>query len=305
MDFAALPDDFFVTVSQFTRTTYRDEYSDVDPTSKALSQEGKVVVITGTSQGIGRQGFAPAFAKANSKAIVLVARNKSEVEAAGEEIKNINPEVKVLTEALDVRNQDSVQALFAKIKSEYGTVDVLVNNAGSGKSALPIKDVNPEDFWYDFEVNVKGTLLMTQSFLRLVGNNKPATIINVSSAGGISIIPHTSSYSLSKLVQIQMQRFVAVENPNITAISLHPGTILTGITKPQFVKFSKDTFALAGGVAVWLSTEQAKFMNGRYMGVNWSVAELMERKDEIVSKGLLVEELQGTFGKAQFEDSRV
>jgi NAD(P)-dependent dehydrogenase (short-subunit alcohol dehydrogenase family) len=146
---------------------------------------------------------------------------------------------------------------------------------------------------------------MTQSFLRLVGNNKPATIINVSSAGGISIIPHTSNYSLSKLVQIQMQRFVAVENPNITAVSLHPGTILTGITKPQFVKFSKDSFALAGGVAVWLATEQAKFMNGRYMGVNWSVAELMERKDEIVSEGLLVEELQGTFGKAQFEDGRV
>ena len=189
MDFAALPDDFFVTASQFTRTTYRDEYSDVDPTSKTLSQEGKVVVITGTSQGIGRQvrtffsqcwtsdflwgvfntsefdldyselnyplqGFAPAFAKANSKAIVLVARNKSEVEAAGEEIKSINPEVKVLTEALDVRNQGSVQALFAKIKSEYGTVDVLVNNAGSGKSALPIKDVDPEDFWYDFVRNI-------------------------------------------------------------------------------------------------------------------------------------------------------
>jgi hypothetical protein len=55
MDFAALPDDFFVTATQFTRKTYRDEYFDVDPTSKALSQEGKVVVITGTSQGIGRQ----------------------------------------------------------------------------------------------------------------------------------------------------------------------------------------------------------------------------------------------------------
>jgi hypothetical protein len=55
MDLAALPDDFFVTVSQFTRTAYRDEYPDIDPTSEALSQEGKVVVITGTSQGIGRQ----------------------------------------------------------------------------------------------------------------------------------------------------------------------------------------------------------------------------------------------------------
>jgi hypothetical protein len=55
MDLAALPDDFFVTVSQFTKTIYRDEYPDVDPTSKALTQEGKVVVITGASQGIGRQ----------------------------------------------------------------------------------------------------------------------------------------------------------------------------------------------------------------------------------------------------------
>jgi len=54
MDLAALPDDFFVTVSQFTKTVYRDEYPDIDPTSEALSQEGKVVVITGTSQGIGR-----------------------------------------------------------------------------------------------------------------------------------------------------------------------------------------------------------------------------------------------------------
>jgi len=302
MDLDALPDDFFVTVSQFTKTAYRDEYPEIDPTSKALSQEGKIVVITGTSQGIGRYGIAPAFAKANAKAIVLVARNASEVEATSREIKNINPKIEVLTQALDITNKDAVEDLYAKIKGEWGTVDVLVNNAGSGKSALPIRDVLPEDFWYEFEVNVKGTLLMTQGFLKLVGESKPATIINVTSYGGVTVIPSTSSYSLSKLVQVQIQRFVAAENPNITAISLHPGTILTPITKPFFVKFSKDTFALAGGVAVWLATEQAKFMNGRYMGANWSVAELMDRKDEIVSKGLLLEELQGTFGKAQFDE---
>jgi NADP-dependent 3-hydroxy acid dehydrogenase YdfG len=99
------------------------------------------------------QGFAPAFAKANAKAIILVARNEAEVEAAGREIKEINPKVKILTQALDIRNQTSVQALFVKIKSEFGTVDVLVNNAASGKSALPIKVVDPEDFWYDFVRN--------------------------------------------------------------------------------------------------------------------------------------------------------
>jgi len=56
---------------------------------------------------------------------------------------------------------------------------------------------------------------MTQEFLRLAGTNKPASIINVTSAGGIAIIPQTASYSLSKLVQIQIQRFIAAENPNV------------------------------------------------------------------------------------------
>ena len=72
------------------------------------------------------------------------------MEATGRDIKNLNPKVQILTQALDIRDKSAVEALFAKIKLEFGTVDVLVNNAGSGKSALPIKDVAPEDFWYDF-----------------------------------------------------------------------------------------------------------------------------------------------------------
>jgi short-subunit dehydrogenase len=151
------------------------------------------------------------------------------------------------------------------------------------------------------EVNIKGTLLMTQSFLSLVGPSKPATIINITSAAGIAIIPHTSSYSLSKLVQIRMQPFVSTENPNAVAARLHPDSIITPITKPMFEKFSLDTHELAGGSAVWLATEEASFMNGRYMRANWSVGDLMAREKEVVEKGLLLPELQGSFGKAQFD----
>lgn len=142
---------------------------------------------------------------------------------------------------------------------------------------------------------------MTQEFLKLVGDSKSATIINVTSAAGIMTIPNTSSYSLSKLVQIQIQRFIGAENPNIFAASFHPGAVMTPITKPAFVKFSLDTPELAGGAAVWLATEKAKFMNGRYMGANWSVDDLMNREKEIVEGGLLLEELKGNFGKEQFE----
>lgn len=93
---------------------------------------------------------------------------------------------------------------------------------------------------------------MTQSFLRLLGPSKPGTIINVTSGAALSVLPHTASYSLSKLVQIQMQRFVALENPNVVAVGLHPGAVLTDLTWPHFVRFSKDTFGLAGGVAVYV-----------------------------------------------------
>ncbi|KAL2061429.1 hypothetical protein VTL71DRAFT_7702 [Oculimacula yallundae] len=282
MDLAQLPDDFFVTSSQFTKTVYRDEYPELDVTQDSFSQKGKVVIITGASQGLGRKAFAASFAK------------------AAKDVQKINPNTTVLARSVDIRDENAVRELYTYINLEFGTADVLVNNAGSGKSVLPIKDIDISGFWYDFEVNVKGTLLMTQEFLKLVGDTKPATIMNITSAAAISIIPATSSYSLSKLVQVQMQRFVAAENPNIVAVSLHPGTVLTAITFPAFVKFSKDTFELAGGVAVWLASKQAEFMNGRYMGVNWSVGELVERQDEIIAKGQLLVELQGTFGEAQF-----
>ena len=142
---------------------------------------------------------------------------------------------------------------------------------------------------------------MTQEFLKLVGSENQATIINIASGTAIATIPHTSSYALSKLIQVQIQRFVGIENPNIVAVSIEPGTVMTAITKPAFVKFNLDTFELAGGVAVWLITEKAKFMNGRFMAAQWSVDELMEREKEIVDGGLLLEGLQGKFGKAQFQ----
>jgi NADP-dependent 3-hydroxy acid dehydrogenase YdfG len=162
MDFSSLPDDFFVTSSQYTNTVHRDIYPAIDPTLPALSQKGKVIIITGASQGLGRhvsflihlqpwlislQAFAASFAKAGSATIVLIARNIIELEAAAKEIKAINPEIKVLTESADIRDKESVQRLFAKVKNEVGTADVLINNAGTGSASTPIRDIGPDDFW--------------------------------------------------------------------------------------------------------------------------------------------------------------
>lgn len=144
-----------------------------------------------------------------------------------------------------------------------------------------------------------GAFLITQGFLRLLGDKK-GTVINLTTGAAHTVFPAVSSYSLSKLVSLQLAAFLVAENPNITAISLHPGVIMTGMTWPDFKRFALDTPELVGGVGVWLSTSNAEFLTGRYVSANWSVEELIERKEEIVKENKLTIALTGKFGMEQF-----
>jgi hypothetical protein len=98
-----------------------------------------------------------------------------------------------------------------------------------------------------------------------------------------------------------MAAYIAAESPNVTAVALHPGIVMTDSTMDVFKQFALDTPELVGGTAVWLSTEKAAFLSGRYVAANWSVDELARRKDEIVSKGELTIQIAGKLGKEQFE----
>ncbi|KAH6670068.1 putative oxidoreductase ucpA [Halenospora varia] len=291
---------FYVKKFQFTKTTYRDVYPAIDPTSPTNSQAGKVVVITGASKGIGRMGFAKQFAKAGAKGLVLVARGADALEEVKKEVLGINPNVEVLTVSADLKSAESVAALWEKVKEKFGKADVLVNNAGSLKAGT-IVDTPVDVWWNDFETNIRGAFLQTQGFLKLLGREDKGTIINLTSALAIMTAPGLSSYGMSKMAVIQIQAFVAAENPNVTAVALSPGTVLTGMTAPAFVPYSIDTPELVGGVGVWLCTEKASFLNGKYVDVNWSVDELVERKGEILEGGKLSAGVKGDFGIEQFQ----
>ncbi|KAH8657005.1 putative oxidoreductase ucpA [Tricladium varicosporioides] len=292
--------DIYVKNFQFTKTTYRDVYPAIDPTLPTNSQEGKVVVITGASKGIGRMGFAKQFAKAGAKGLVLVARGANTLEEVKIEVLAINPNIEVLTVSADLKSAESIAALWEKVREKFGKADVLINNAGS-LTAGTIVDTPIDIWWNDFETNIRGAFLQIQGFLKLLGKEDKGTIINVTSVLAIMPVPSLSSYTMSKMAVIQMQAFVAAENPNVTAVALHPGTVLTDMTGPAFVPYSLDTPELAGGVGVWLCTEKASFLNGKYVDVNWSVDELMERKGEILEKGRLSIGIKGEFGIEHFQ----
>ncbi|PTB69258.1 hypothetical protein BBK36DRAFT_1137705 [Trichoderma citrinoviride] len=260
-----LPDDYVIKSQAFTKELYQDVYPAIDPSNAALSQDGKIVIVTGASKGIGRKGFVRSFATAEARAIVLVARSFKQLQEAAEELSKEFPKTQFLPIACDVKDETSVKAVFDKILEVFGTADVLVNNAGTTNEGKPLRSASMANVWNGIsikEVNLKGPLLMVHEFLNLVGTTKPATVINVTSAVGFVVIPGKASYSLSKLALTHLSGYIAAENPNVRAISLHPGTILTDITSEWLVRFSKDTPELAGGMAVWLTTKEAAFLNG-------------------------------------------
>ena len=85
---------------------------------------------------------------------------------------------------------------------------------------------------------------MTQHFLNLLGSESVGYIINITSAGGVFFTPGPDSYGMCKLLELQMQRYLAASSPNVIATALHPGAILTNITAPEFVALFHENIEL-------------------------------------------------------------
>ncbi|KIW72424.1 hypothetical protein PV04_00619 [Phialophora macrospora] len=295
-----LPTDVFVTSSAYTPTVYRGQYPSIDPASPALSQAGKVVIITGASDGIGQRGFGPAFAKAKPRAIILVGRSAAKLAATENALRRISNDVEYMSFSVDIADQASVDALYQTIEANYGHADVLINNAGVNMSQALLGEADVTSWWTDFEVNVKGTFMMSRAFLSLLGTERHGTIVNLSAGIATAVFPTWSSYSITKLAALKLAEYVAAEYPNVNAVALQPGVVDTDMVLESFKRFALDTPELVGGTGVWLATDAARFLTGRFISANWSVDDLVRRKDVILVGNDLKVIYQGTFGLDQF-----
>jgi NAD(P)-dependent dehydrogenase (short-subunit alcohol dehydrogenase family) len=306
----------FTVSNSFTKGVYRDVYPAVNPKNPELSKAGKIVMITGASRGIGRHGISEAFALAGAKAIIITARKIETLADTEANIKKTNPGTEVLKVALEVTDEASVAAAFKTVASKYPTIDILVNNAGIyGSGDQPFATADPAKWWGDFEVNVRGTMLVTKYFLSFIGPDKTdAHLIFMSSGAGLIVVPGSSAYSITKLADLQISAYAAAENPNLKVMAFHPGIVLTDMVTPMFAPFAKDTPELAGAVINWLASEQAEFLSGRFTTANvshprmilstreltnwqWDVTEILSRKKEIVENNLLTVSLRGLDGQ--------
>ncbi|EPS33805.1 hypothetical protein PDE_08767 [Penicillium oxalicum 114-2] len=264
-----------------TPTWHNASYPAISPLRPELTTAGKVVIITGAGSGIGR-ATAQSFAKAGAQRIVLIGRNEHTLRET-EKTLSCNTSVQVA----DVTDEKALSAIAAAI----GQWDVIILAAGHISPPAPIKDSSVEDWWQNFETNVKGTMTASRVFLP-TANADHAAIIALTAAVVFPAarLRNLSGYITSKLAVIKFVEFLAAETPNLFAVALHPGMIDTKVFRGSGADPSKlpmDTADLPGDFMVWLTSAEADFLNGRSVWANWDVDELKAKANEINS-GLLL-----------------
>ncbi|HCM88731.1 MULTISPECIES: 3-oxoacyl-[acyl-carrier-protein] reductase [Vagococcus] len=199
----------------------------------------QTVVITGSSRGIGR-GLAIEFAK-NGANIVLNARKEidqeliSEIESHG---------VKTHVVLGDIQHFEEAKKLITEAKEVFGSVDVLINNAGITRDMLLMR-MKEEEFDSVINVNLKGTFNTIQHASSIMLKQKSGTIINMSSVVGLTGNAGQANYAASKAGVIGLTKSVARElsSRGITCNAIAPGFIETDMTDVLSDKVKEATIA--------------------------------------------------------------
>ena len=162
--------------------------------------DGKVVLITGASRGIGK---AIALLAAENHAHVLINYNKDEKSAA--ELVDMLHEKSLSASMIkaDVSSEDEVKDMFSSIKEKHSKLDVLVNNAGIMRNSL-LALTNTELFDHTIDVNLKGTFLCTRYATNIMRKQRSGKVINISSIVGLQGSEGQTVYSASKAAVIDL-----------------------------------------------------------------------------------------------------
>src|ERR1700720_4193437 len=141
---------------------------------------GRVAIITGGSIGLGRQ-MAEGLAEIGAN-LVLCARKKERCEQAAAELQNLG--VKTLALGCDVKNPADVRAVVDAAMSQFGRIDILINNAGTSWGA-PVEEMRLEHWNKVLETNLTGTFLFSQAVGKVMIGQRKGKIINIASVAGI------------------------------------------------------------------------------------------------------------------------
>lgn len=181
----------------------------------------KLIVITGVSKGLG-QAMTEGFIQLGHT-VLGCARSVVAVEKFNQQFGSPHNFT-----ALDVTDEEQVKAWAKRLLNEYGSPDLLINNAAMINELAPLWEIPSEDFSRLIDVNIKGVANVIRHFVPQMIEKGSGIIVNLSSGWGRSTSPQVSSYCASKWAIEGMTRSLAQELPNgMAAVPLNPGMIHT------------------------------------------------------------------------------
>jgi len=238
--------------------------------------EGKTVIITGASRGIGK-GIAEVFAKQGAN-IAFTYRSSDEKAKALEDELSANG-CKVKGYKSDASNFEAAQQLAVDVLEEFGSIDVLVNNAGITKDGLLMR-MSENDFDSVMDINMKSVFNMTKAVLRPMLKQRKGSIINMSSVVGVKGNAGQANYSASKAAINGFTKSTALElgSRNIRCNSIAPGFIETEMTKAlgeDQIQEWRNTIPLKRGgttqdianSALFLASDMSAYVTGQVLHV--------------------------------------
>ncbi len=241
--------------------------------------DGKVAIITGSTSGMGRD-TAYLFAKEGAK-VVVTGRNEERAKAVVEKIRAEGGEAVYVI--ADAANKDYAQVIFEKTMEAYGTVDILMNNAGM-LSLAQFATVTAEEFMADINVNVTSALMLSQKVAPVMQAKGDGHIINIASIVGWAAHWGFVAYVTSKHAMVGLTKAMANElAPTIHVNGICPGAIKTAMLdsvggEEVFQPMIERTCLRRVGegseiatAALFLATTDSSFIDGQLLRVDGGV----------------------------------
>lgn len=226
----------------YTKLTHSATYPAISPSLPGLSTDGKVVVITGASGGIGR-ATASSFAASGPRALILLGRRSDALAETAALVRSSHGKVVVQTHEVDLCDSPGVRKVFDKVAAEFGGIDILVHAAGVLAPVVPLLQADPATFLDGYKTTVVGTLITAQAAVLANKESKDLTFINLTTAGiFFPPFPGMGAYVSSKMAAVKVLQSFAAENPQVRLHNVHPGYLDTAMST-QLSKTTKLPFA--------------------------------------------------------------
>jgi len=273
---------------------------------KTNDQKGlhsQVAVVTGGGRGIGRV-MVQKLAEAGA-AVAIVARTSEQLEETASLIESAGGSVKAWI--ADVTDEKRITEFVVEVEQSLGPISLLVNNAGRAKASGPIWESDPDEWWRDMEINLRGPYLCTRAVLPGMISRRNGTIINIASNVGVWPTPYATAYSCSKAALLRFTDSVAesVKPMDVQVFAISPGWVWTAMpaaagkemkkADPKFEGIPDSDVSppeLAANLVVRLASGEADQLTGRYIHVTDNLDEMISMSAKIQKDDLYALRLQ-------------